>query len=136
LLLFVVFERSENATRDWLGVGFDSDVELLELILSGEIHDTKVGHYLESLKHRFPGAVVADMLCLLQIYLELSLRAKGILIARAAGLDVPPDERVRANFEEMKYLEHAIGPTGKIAILPFMRTSSRDLWQLHMLKRG
>jgi RsiW-degrading membrane proteinase PrsW (M82 family) len=134
LLLVLVFERSEQATSAWLGSSFDSDVELLEILLNEEIRDSRVGRYLESLKARFPGEVVADMLCLLRVYLELALRAKGILIARAAGVGVTPDERVRANFAELRYLERSIGRTGRLAILPFMRTSSRDLWQLHMLE--
>lgn len=133
LLVVAVFERSEKATRDWLGMEFDSDVELLQRILSGEIADTRAGRYLESLRHRFPGSVVADMLCMLRIHLELALRAKGLLVAKAAGVHVSPDERVRANFAEMKYLERSIGRTGMIAILPILRTSSRDLWQLYVL---
>jgi hypothetical protein len=132
LLVALVYDRSDKATRDWLGVGLDADVELLECIESGKIADTPVGAYLTSL-NRFPGPIVADMLCLLRIHLELSLRAKGILIARSAGVDVPVDDQVRANFLEMKYLERSIGKTGRIAILPFLRTSTRDLWQLHVL---
>jgi len=135
LLLLAVFERSEHATRDWLGTGLDADVEVLELILSGEISDTRIGRYLESLKHRFPGPVVADMLCLLQIHLELALRAKGLLIARAAGLELPIDRDVRANFQEMKFLERSIGPTGRIAILPLLRRHGRDRWQIHMMMK-
>jgi RsiW-degrading membrane proteinase PrsW (M82 family) len=133
LLVGIVFERSEKATRDWLGSSLDSEVELLELIESGEIAETPVGTYLASL-NRFPGPVVADMLCLLRIHLELSLRAKGILIARSAGVHLPVDDQVHANFEEMKYLERSIGKTGKIAIMPFIRTSARDLWELYMLR--
>lgn len=135
LLLLVVFERSERATRDWLGTGLDGDVEALEQILDGEVAGTRVGHYLESLRQHFPGAVVADLLCLLRIHLELSLRAKGMLIARAAGVVVAPDESVRANLEELRYLERAIGPAGLLAILPLRRTSSRDLWQVLLLSR-
>lgn len=133
-LVFAVFERSERATRDWLGRGFDSDAELLDLIGSGEIVNSHVGSYLDSLRERFAGAIVADMLCLLQIHAELSMRAKGLLIARAAGVELPPDPEMRASFAEMRYLERTIGPTGLLAILPLRRTSSRDLWQLHMLK--
>jgi RsiW-degrading membrane proteinase PrsW (M82 family) len=135
LLLLLVFDRSERATRNWLGTGFDGDLEALEQVLDGEIEGTRVGDYLESLRARFPGAVVADMLCLLRIHLELSLRAKGMLIARAAGIEIEPDESVRANLEEMRYLERAIGPTGRLAILPLRRTHSRDLWQILLLER-
>ncbi len=132
LLVGIVFERSDKATRDWLGAGLDHDMDLLLAIESGQIEDTPLGTYLASL-NRLPGPVVADMLCLLRIHLELSLRAKGILIARAAGVEVPLDDEVRANFEEMRYLERAIGKTGRMAILPLRRTSGRDLWQLHVL---
>lgn len=133
LLLLAAFERSERATRDWLGAGMDRDLELMELITSGEIRDSRIGHYLESLRDRFPGPVVADMLCLLQIHLELAIRAKGLLLAREAGLDVPMDDAVRANFQEMRYLERSIGPTGLLALQPVFQRSRRDLWQLHVL---
>ena len=74
------------------------------------------------------------MLCLLEIQAQLALRAKGILIAREAGLELPADDEVRANLEELKYLRKAIGKTGMMAILPFVGTSDRDLWQLQLLK--
>lgn len=135
LLLLLVFTHSERATREWLGMGLDTESELLELLRAGEISQTRVGHYLDSLKHRFPGPVVADMLCLLQVQLELSLRAKGMMIARSAGIELPIDRDVRANLKEMRFLEDSIGPTGRLAIMPFLRTHSRDLWQIHMMMR-
>ncbi len=134
LLLFAVFERSERTTRQWLGAGLDLDMELLEQILSGEVVETRVGRYLHSLKQRFPGEVVADMLCMLQIHVELSARAKGLMIARAAGIDLPMDEHVLANLDELRFLEKSIGPTGRMAVQPCLRTSSRDLWHLYLLE--
>jgi protease PrsW len=132
-LVILAFDRSERATREWLGVGMDTDVELLQSIRSGAIRETRVGTYLRSLTARFPGPLVADMLCLLRIHLELSVRAKGLLLAREAGLraDVGPD--VRTNLAELRYLEKTIGPTGLLAMKPIRRSSSRDLWQLQVL---
>lgn len=132
-LTIFIFERSEKATRNWLGTGFDSDVELLELIGTGEIHDNRIGQYLQSLKSTFPGQVVGDMLSMLQIHLELSIRAKGILMAREAGIKLEPDEMVKANLVELKFLEKSVGKTGKLAMTPFLSMTSRDLWQLYML---
>jgi len=134
IVVGIVFERSDKATRAWLGEGLDHDMELLLMIESGHVEDTPVGAYLASL-HRVPGPILADMLCLLRIHLELSLRAKGILIARAAGVEIPVGPDVRANFEEMKFLERSVGPTGKLALLPFLRSQRRDLWQLTMLAK-
>jgi RsiW-degrading membrane proteinase PrsW (M82 family) len=133
LLIIVIFAQSERATRTWLGVGFDTDMELLAMITTGKISETRIGMYLQSLKARFPGEVVADMLCLLRIHLELAIRAKGILLMRETGFKVTSDPEIKEKFEEIKYLEKSIGKTGKLAILPFLHTSSRDLWQLYML---
>ncbi|TMQ71661.1 MAG: hypothetical protein E6K80_05015 [Candidatus Eisenbacteria bacterium] len=115
LLLVVAYETSERAMRVWLGTGLDSDVERLELILSGEERLSPIGEYLDSLRHRFEGPILADMLCLLRIHLELSIRAKGTLIARAAGLDLPVDDDVRARLDELRYLERRFRRAGVLA---------------------
>jgi protease PrsW len=135
LVLWIVYERSERMTRDWLGTGLDTDVELLEQILGDEMPETRVGRYLLSLRQHFAGPVVGDMLSLLRVHLELSARARGFLIARAAGIELPPDPEVRANFEELKFLERAVGSTGRLALLPFLRKGGRELWQIHQLER-
>jgi RsiW-degrading membrane proteinase PrsW (M82 family) len=136
LLVVLVFERSERATREWLGVGLDSDLELVESITSGRALDTRVGEYLRSLKERFPGEVVADMLCLLRIQAELAIRAKGLLLAREAGLEAPVGDDVRANLRELRYLESSIGRTGLLALHPVLSRSGRDLWQVYFLEEG
>ena len=130
LVVVMIFERSERATRHWLGVGFDADQELLIILTTGLITESRIGKYLESLQSRFPGGVVADMFCLLRINTELALRAKGILMMQQAGIKVTDDPEIRDKIAEMKYLEKSIGKTGKLAILPFMHRSSRDYWQL------
>ena len=135
ILLLAVYERSERATRDWLGTGLDSDVERLELIMSGEERHTPIGEYLESLRHRFEGPVLADMLCLLRIHLELSIRAKGMLIARAAGLEIPHDASVKANLDELRFLEGSVGKTGRLALRPLLGIGRRELWQVYLLHR-
>ena len=133
-LIFLVFQRSEKALEDWLNVGFDADTEVLELILSGNLSGSHVGNYLKSLKERFRGEVVVDMLCLLRLHLELSLRAKGLLMMREAGFPVDLDADDKAKLDELDFLERSIGPTGRLAMAPFVRTSSRDLWQIYMMR--
>jgi len=133
LLLVVVFDRSANAVSDWLGAGFDADTELLELINSGEFSNSKVGAYLQSLRERFEGPIVADLLCYLRLHTELSIRAKGLLMMRESGFVNKAGEATQAKLEEMKYLEKSIGTTGKLAIKPFLRMSRKDLWQFYML---
>ena len=132
ILLAAVFARSERATRDWLGVGMDRDVEALEHILTGDVVETPVGHYLSQLRSRFPGAVVADMLCMLRVQLELSLRAKGVLMARSAGIELPPDPEVRENLTELHYLEKSIGTVGLLALKPLL--TEKERWERELLR--
>jgi RsiW-degrading membrane proteinase PrsW (M82 family) len=133
-VMMVVFQRSETSLRRWLGVGFDSDQELLEMLTSGRLLETHVGHYLQSLQEKFRPEVVVDMICYLRIRVELSIEAKGILLMRQSGFNVPPDPGVGEKFTELRALEKNIGQTGKIALSPFLHRSDRELWQLHMLE--
>ena len=133
LLLYAVFQRSDKAVGEWLGQGFDADTEMLELINSGRLSDSQIGHYLQTMTDKFRGPIVADLLCYLRLYTELALRAKGILMMRENGFEVPVDEETRAKFTELRYLEASIGKTGLIAIHPLCHMSHKDLWQLYML---
>lgn len=133
-----VFVLSERHTRKWLDVGFDSDMELIELIGAGRFSKTKIGTYLLSLKDRFSGEILADLFCLIRLRTELSISAKGVLLMKEAGFSVKPDPAVREKFAEMAYLEKSVGPTGLLAIAPILHRSRRDLWELNMLddRRG
>jgi hypothetical protein len=131
-----IFHFSETRTREWLGTGFDTDAELLESITAGRASDSRIGAYLIELRERFPPPTVVDMVCLLRLRLELSIRAKGILLARQSGFVVPPDPDMEGRFSELKFLEHSIGRTGLLAMSPLFHFSDRDLWQYHMIGKG
>jgi RsiW-degrading membrane proteinase PrsW (M82 family) len=133
LVFSAVFRSSERSTRRWLGVGFDTDSELLESLNSGRMAETRIGEYLVSLRERFDPEILVDMICLIRLHLELSVKAKGILLAREAGFDLDPDPATRAQFDELRHLESNIGRTGNMALKPIFNMSSRDLWQFYLL---
>jgi RsiW-degrading membrane proteinase PrsW (M82 family) len=133
-LLAAVFQRSEAATRDWLGTGFDTDVQMLELINAGGIADTAVGRYLHTLRDRFAGPLLADVLCYVRLYTELSLRAKGLLMMLENGFAAELSEEARASVAELRYLEASIGKTGLRAVRPLLRMNHKELWQIYMIK--
>lgn len=134
LVVLAVFGRSERKTREWVGDGLDLDVELLGLVRSAHFGTTRLGRYLNELKARFPGPVVADMFCLLQLDLELAIRAKGLLMAREAGLNMPVDPALKARLAERAYLRRAIGKTGLLALRPLQMTGEKDDWHEYLLK--
>ncbi len=133
-LLLAVFQHSERATANWLGQGFDEDAQMLESITSGHFSDSPAGRYVASLKRRFKGPVVADLLCFLRLHTELALRAKGILMMRESGFDARLDEPTRAKLAEMRYLERSIGRTGRLALMPLLHEGNKEIWQLNMLE--
>jgi hypothetical protein len=135
-LAYGVFKVSDQAVGDWLVQGFDADAAMLESLNSGQFTDSPTGRYLHTLKDRFHGPVVADLLCYVRLHTELALRAKGVLMMRENGFEVPPDEDTRAKFTEMRYLRESIGKTGLLAIHPLLHISPKDLWQLNMLGKG
>ncbi len=75
------------------------------------------------------------MLCLVRLRAELSIRAKGVLLAREAGFTLPPDPEMDDRLAEIEYLEQAIGPTGLFSLHPVRHMSDRELWQINALAR-
>lgn len=135
LVMTAIFSQSEKILRNWLELGMDNDVKLLEYILTGNFAETKIGRYLQSLKSKFPGEVVADMLCFLRIHLELAIRAKGMLLLRNAGFRATLDPEIPEKLAELKFLEKNIGTTGRLALSPILHTSTRDLWQIYLVQK-
>jgi RsiW-degrading membrane proteinase PrsW (M82 family) len=133
-LLFAVFSQSERFIRQWVGTGFDLDAQLLDVIHSGRFASSAAGQYLQSLREHFEGAILADMLCYLRLNAELALRAKGMLLLRENGFELPADAEVGEKLAELSYLRRSIGKTGRLALSPLLHTSKRDLWQLALLQ--
>lgn len=133
-LLHLVFERSARAMHEWLELDFDADARLIAMITSGKFTGSKIGRFLDDLRSKFEGPVVADMLCYLRVYTELAIRAKGVLMARENGLELPAGERTREKFEELHFLEKSIGKTGCLAMKPFLLVERKDLWQMHVIE--
>jgi RsiW-degrading membrane proteinase PrsW (M82 family) len=136
LILLFVFDRSERATREWMGAGMDLDIEVLQLVASEHFTLTRFGQYLQELRARFPGIVVADMYCLLRLELELSVHARAMIMAREAGLELPGDADLAASLDEREYLQRSIGRMGLLALRPLQVTSHRDRWHRQLLTQA
>ena len=134
-VFYLIYRRSEFMLREWLEIGMDVDVWLLEEMNAGRFSDTKYGKYLHSLKNKFPATIVADMLCYLRLHLELAVRAKGHLLMQEAGFYPTINEEIKEKITEMRYLERQFGKTGKLALAPLIQSSAQELWQIFLIKK-
>ena len=135
VVFYLIYRRSEFTLREWLEIGLDVDVWLLEQINAGRFGDTKYGKYLNTLKNKFTPSIIADMLCYLRLHLELAIRAKGMLLMQEAGFQANVDEDIQEKITEMRYLEKQFGKTGKLALAPLIQTSAQELWQMYLIKK-
>ncbi len=133
-LLYAIFQRSQRLVAEWLGEGFDAGVDTLTLIHSGQLSGSPIGQYVHTLKAHFSGEVLTDILCYLRLHVELALRAKGMLLMREEGFEVPLDQETRDKLIELGHLSGSIGKTGLAAIAPMLANGRKDLWQLQQLR--
>lgn len=135
LVVLWVFDRSERATREWIGAGLDLDLQVLQLVGSEHFAATRMGRHLMELRPRFPPATVVDMYCLLRLELELAVQAKALIMARGAGLDLPGDIDLEDILAERRALQRSIGRAGLAALAPLQITSRRDHWHRRLLQQ-
>ncbi len=132
-LFVLIFERSERAMHNWMGEKLNQDVELLDMLATGNFADTPAGQYLRSLRS-FPPRVLRDIVCTLRISSELSAAAKGDRIRTWAGLPVEPDAQLESRLVELDFLGRSIGLAGRRALAPLLPLTSRDRSELRSLQ--
>ena len=136
LSIILIFNSNEKSIRNWLELEFDSEVDMLRMIRKGKFSHTKTGGFLVSLKVHFPGEVVLDMYCFISLYLELSMKAKSLLMMKESDLAVPSDPGLPDKLRELKALRKSIGRGGYLAIAPVLRMNRKDLWKLYLLEKS
>ena len=131
---YFVFKRSESGLRDWMESDLNAKLTLLNSIKSGQFLDTPSGRYLQSLRNRFDGETLADMLCYMRLQGELALRANGLILMREVGLgEEGPDPEIQSGLAELAHLERAVGKTALMTLRPILTVTGKDLWQLNLL---
>ena len=129
-----LFRLSEKNLMRWLNMGMDSEVALLQMMRKGSFAQTTAGRYILSIKNQFPKTVVVDMLCYIELYLELSVKAKALMLLKEQNLPLPMDPDIRAKLTEMEQLRKQLGPGAMLALKPILRIHRNDLWALDTLK--
>jgi hypothetical protein len=134
VIFIIIFRYNEKQLHNWLEIEFTSEVELLQMINKGKLSSTRAGDYLTSLKTRFVGETIFDMYCYIQLYLELSIKAKRNLMLKESGFPSIPESDIQNKLLELAALRKQIGKVGEITLTPLIRMNYRDLWKLNLLK--
>ena len=129
-----VFGFGNTKLQQWLEIEFNSEVEILSMILQGAFNSTKAGLYLLSIKDRFAPETIVDMYCYVSLYLELSIKAKRNLMLKENGFPIILEEDIQQKLKELSVLRKRIGKIAELALAPLIRMDHRNLWKLNQLK--
>ncbi len=134
ITIISIFSLNEKSIRDWLELEFDSEVNILKMIRKGRFSETRTGEFLVSLKAHFPSEMVFDMYCYISLYLELSIKAKSLIMLKENDLEIPHDPELSGKLKELEALRKNIGRGGCLAIAPVLRMNRKDIWKLSLLE--
>ena len=129
-LLVWVYQYDGDMIHRWLDRGLDKQVALMMDIQQGHLGETKTGQFLLSIKENFPAEVYFDIICYVELYIELAVAAKSRFMTREAGLDEPLDEATRnrylEQYAEFKNLEKALGKSARMTVAPVVKFYPAD----------
>lgn len=134
VIFFVIFlcvsNYNEKCIGKWLDLSMMYDIDLLSAIKDGTLPDTKAGLYLMSVKKQFDPYVFLDIICYVQLYLELTITAKSRMMLRESGLldaESEDDKSQRsAMLKEFYTLRGNIGKMGEIILHPIVKMTAED----------
>ena len=131
LVVFLcVSNYNEKCIGKWLDLSMMNDIDLLSAIKEGALPDTKAGEYLMSVKEQFDPYVFLDMICYVQLYLELTITGKSRMMLRESGLLDEESEEEKAQYKamlkEFDTLRGNIGKMGEIILRPIVKMTDED----------
>jgi RsiW-degrading membrane proteinase PrsW (M82 family) len=139
-LLVLTYQYDVSLIHRWLDKGLDRQLSLLNSIREGHLDDTTTGIFLKSVKDSFPAEVFFDIICYVQLNIELSVAAKSRLMIRESGLtqefplEKEQKELILSQFVEYKLLEKHIGKTARMTIAPIVKYDPADIKSLDDLR--
>ena len=139
-LLMWTYYYDVDMIHRWLDKGLDKQFALLDSITSGQLDKTETGIFLESIKKKFPPEDFFDIICYVQLHVELSVAAKSRVMVRESGLvkDLPLTEEnkelILSQYEEYKILEKRLGKLARMTIAPIVKYYPADYKALEALR--
>lgn len=134
ITLLVVFSKGGVTAHEWLAHDHEGHARMLADIRSGRFAGTPDGQAIAELARRFPPRVAAEVAAWIELQLTLVLRAEEVLLAHERGEAPVVGAAEHAQFQRLDQLGRDIGASVRHAILPHLRFSRSDLYEMHMLR--
>ena len=129
-LLLWTYQYDAEMINRWLDRGLDKQIALIGAIQEGQLVDTPTGQYLMSVKDSFPAEVFFDIICYVQLYLELSVASKSRYLLKEAGIEEPLDDSQKQStldkYKEFTILEKGLSKSARMAIAPVVKFYPAD----------
>lgn len=139
LLVWTYFYDVEMI-HSWIDTGLDKQLDLLASIKTGRLDDTPTGKFLESVKDAFPPKDYFDIICYVQLHVELSVASRSRVMLRETGLEdnLPLSdemkEQIISQYIEYKILEKRLGNAARMTIAPIVKYDPAEYKALEDLR--
>jgi len=133
---YFIFENNEKTIRKWIDEEFDTEIDLLNMIESGQFGKTKTGKYINDIKSRYDPLIMVDMIMLIKLNLELSLQSKAALMIQSNDINVPFDTEIQQKIIEYNQLLQNIGKLNLKTLSPVLRLDRSAIWKINMLNNS
>ena len=139
LLVWTYFYDVEMI-HSWIDTGLDKQLDLLASIKTGRLDDTPTGKFLESVKDAFPPKDFFDIICYVQLHVELSVASRSRVMLRESGLEdnLPLSdemkEQIISQYIEYKILEKRLGNAARMTIAPIVKYDPAEYKALEDLR--
>lgn len=139
LLVWTYFYDVEMI-HSWIDTGLDKQLDLLASIKTGRLDDTPTGKFLESVKDAFPPKDYFDIICYVQLHVELSVASRSRVMLRETGLEdnLPLSdemkEQIISQYKEYKILEKRLGNAARMTIAPIVKYDPAEYKALEDLR--
>ena len=124
-LFIFLFTFGEKKIYEWMDHSINDDILTCSAIRSGNFSSTKAGEYLLNIREEFQPEIFFDMLCYIQLFLELRIEKQSDMLLRQAGFADENAEKKHkersAKKAELKSLANQIGKTGMRVLAPMVR---------------
>lgn len=124
-LFIFLFTYGEKKIHEWMDNSISNDIQTRAAIRTGNFSSTKAGEYLLSVKEQFEPEVFFDMICYVQLLLELRIAKQSDMLLRQAGFGEEDAEQRHAERNakkaELNALARQIGKTGMRILAPLTK---------------